>query len=177
MTTPVSGSSDTVTVFLGLGSNLGDREPNIRTAIVKLAAHPKIDLIKMASIFQTAPVGGPSAQPPYLNTAAGVRTTLTPVRLLDVVLEIESSLGRVRSQRWAPREIDIDILLCGDLIIADERLSLPHPRLHERGFVLEPLVEIAGDVVHPVLNLTIAQLARQRRAGEGPDSVVRILES
>ena len=163
--------------YLGLGANLGDRLHAMRAAIHALGAHSAINLdlaSDVASLYESDPIGGPPGQGPYLNSVVRVSTTLTPHELLDTVLSIEASLGRVRRQAWEARVIDIDLLLYDDLIVSDDGLSLPHPRLHERRFVLEPLAEIAGEVVHPVLKLPISELARRARA-EATDQRVTIL--
>ena len=168
---------DTATAYLGLGSNLGDRLAALRAAVFAVDSHPQIRVdveTGTASLYETAPVGGPSNQGPFFNSAMRVVTTLTPMELLHVVLSIEESLGRVRRQRWEARVIDIDLLLYEDHVTDDRAPSLPHPRLHKRRFVLEPLAEIACHVVHPVLKLTIADLARRCRAGEPAESVVLV---
>ena len=164
-------------VYLGLGSNLGDRLAAMRAAVRALDDHPRIRMDfedGLASLYETSPVGGPADQGAYLNSAIRVFATLAPRELLDVILSIERTLGRVRRQAWEARVIDIDLLLYDDLIVSDDGLSLPHPRLHERRFVLEPLAEIAGEVVHPVLKLPISELARRAR-NEATDQRVTIL--
>jgi 2-amino-4-hydroxy-6-hydroxymethyldihydropteridine diphosphokinase len=132
-------------IFVGLGSNIGDREKNIAAALAGLAAHPQIRLGAISSLYQTAPVGF-AAQPDFLNAVASLITTLPPEELLDVCLAVEHQLGRLRAERWGPRTIDIDLLLYHDVEYQSEKLILPHPRLRERCFVLVPLAEIAPDV-------------------------------
>ncbi|MDR3589844.1 MAG: 2-amino-4-hydroxy-6-hydroxymethyldihydropteridine diphosphokinase [Negativicutes bacterium] len=129
-------------IFLGLGSNLGDREKNIISAIDSLAAHPRIRLSRLSSLYETAPVGK-TDQPFFLNAVISLTTSLQPLELLDVCLEAERSLGRVRTERWGPRTIDIDLLIYDGVVCQSDRLTLPHPRLKERCFVLLPLSEIA----------------------------------
>ncbi|MGD2109043.1 MAG: 2-amino-4-hydroxy-6-hydroxymethyldihydropteridine diphosphokinase [Phycisphaerae bacterium] len=138
------------TAYLGLGSNLGDRLTTMRAAVTALGSHPKIELDAtrdVASLYESEPVGGPPDQGHYLNSAVRVKTSLTPHELLDVVQSVESSLGRTRGERWAARTIDIDILLYDNLTINDDRLTVPHPRLHERDFVCDPLGELSGEIV------------------------------
>jgi 2-amino-4-hydroxy-6-hydroxymethyldihydropteridine diphosphokinase len=143
-------------IVLGLGSNMGDRESNIVSALDGLAAHPRIRLNKTSSLYQTAPVGYLD-QPEFLNAVASLTTTLSPLELLDVCLAVEQRLGRVRTMRWGPRTIDIDLLVYHDVICHSARLTLPHPRLKERCFVLVPLAEIAPET--PVIDgLTARQL-------------------
>ena len=158
---------DTHTAYLALGSNLGDRLGAMCAAVHALSSHRSIelDLSKdVASLYESDPIGGPPGQGPYLNSVVRVSTTLTPHELLDTVLSIEASLGRTRRDHWEPRVIDIDILLYDDLVINDDHLTVPHPHLHERRFVLDPLAELAGDVVYRGLKLSISELARRARA-------------
>ncbi len=127
--------------FLSLGSNLGDRLDHLSKAITALANQPKIKVLKVSSVYQTKPVGGPE-QDDYLNAVAKIQTELSALELLDVTQSIENNEGRIREVRWGPRTLDIDVLTYDDLISADEKLTLPHPRISERAFVLVPFFEI-----------------------------------
>ncbi len=158
-----------VRAYVALGSTLGDRRLTIESALERLSSRPGIALAECSSVIETDPVGGP-AQPPYLNAVCAVDTTLAPRALLDALLEVEASLGRVRDVRNGPRTIDLDLLLYGDAVIDEPGLRVPHPRLAERSFVLVPLAEIAPGVRLPTLGSTAAELVTSLRAahpGEG----------
>jgi len=140
---------DTVRAYLGLGSNLGDRHGNLRKALEMLDAREGIDVAEASSFIETDPVGGPEGQPKFVNAAVAVDTTLSPRELLGACQEVERALGRERGPdevRWGPRTIDIDILLYGDKVIREPDLRIPHPRMHEREFVLVPLAQIAPEI-------------------------------
>lgn len=133
--------------YLGLGSNLGDRLEQLREAVRLLAATDGIEVVRSSRVFETEPVGPP--QPAYLNAAVEIRTTLEPRELLEAAQAVEHALGRVRAERWGPRTIDVDILTFDDRTVDEPDLEIPHPRMHERGFVLVPLGELDGDPMLP----------------------------
>ena len=143
---------------IALGSNEGDRHDYLRRALLALGEVPGVEVVRQSSVYETAPVGGPAGQGPYLNAVVSLLTTLDPLALLAHLLAIESRLGRVRSVRDGPRTIDLDLLLYGAVVLDSADLTLPHPRLHERLFVLEPLAEIAPGAFHPRLGKTAAEL-------------------
>jgi len=143
------------TVYLGLGTNIGDRKQNLVTALELISEHAVIELL--SSIYETEPVGY-KEQPLFLNAACHISTALSPEQLLKLAKEIESSLGRKKSFPNAPRPIDIDILLYDNIVIKQAQLTIPHPQLTMRAFVLIPLAEIAPEVLHPENNRTIKQL-------------------
>ncbi len=145
------------TAYIALGSNMGDKENNIKQAIKKLKDSPRIKVSKVSAFYETEPVGV-IEQDLFLNGAVQIETLLTPKELMTRLLEIEAELKRVRTIKWGPRTIDLDILLYDDYITATEDVVIPHPRMHERSFVLEPLNEIAPFVMHPVMNRRISQL-------------------
>lgn len=148
------------TVYIALGANLGDRERNLRNAYEYMGVSEDIHPLKISRFYETAPFGGPP-QPMFLNAALELQTSLTPHQLLEKLQHIELRMGRIRKEKWGPRIIDIDILLFGDRIVEDDQLKIPHPLMHERIFVLEPLVEIAPDMVHPILKKTILQIYQE----------------
>jgi 2-amino-4-hydroxy-6-hydroxymethyldihydropteridine diphosphokinase len=147
-------------VFIGLGSNLGDREALIRAALDELARLPQTTLVRASSLYDTEPVGD-TDQPNFLNAVAEIDTDLQARQLLWNLQLIEKRLGRVRTHRWGPRTIDLDLLLYGELAIEEPDLRVPHPELTRRSFVLVPLVELDPALVHPETGETLIQhLAR-----------------
>lgn len=152
------GNQNSVVVYIALGANLGDREANIASALADIASTRGITVWRVSSVMENPAVGGPADSPPFLNAAAELSTVMGAHSLLRRFLQIEKSLGRERREKWEPRPIDIDLLLYGNQIISTEELVVPHPLMHERRFVLQPLAEIAPEAVHPVLQMTIAGL-------------------
>ncbi len=144
------------TIYLLLGSNLGDRVLLMQTAAARIAARVG-ELTKASDLYETAPWGG-IEQPAFLNQVLEVRTELAPEEVLRLILEIEHEAGRVRYERWGARHLDVDILYFGTTVMDTPRLTIPHPRLHERRFTLVPLTQIAPDFRHPVLEKTNAEL-------------------
>ncbi len=142
--------------YLLLGTNLGDRKANLTNALNKIKNGVGA-ITEISKIYETN-AWGKTDQPDFFNQAILVQTELTPHDLLKVVLEIETEMGRIRHEKWEARTIDIDILLYNNAIINSPDLIIPHPHLQERNFVLIPLMEIAGEVIHPVLNLAIEEL-------------------
>lgn len=156
------------TVFVGIGSNLGNRIENCANAVRKISDFATVSAI--SSIYETEPVGNED-QPNFINCAVKIETDLSPYDLLLSLQSIEDILGRERIQKWGPRIIDLDILFYNDLVIESDELTVPHPMAHLRRFVLEPLSEIAPDLIHPTLKVSVSNLL------EGlydPKSVVKI---
>ncbi len=156
-----AAKSGTMRSYLALGSNLGDRVGHLVAAVEQLTRLPKAILVDRSALFETEPVGGPPGQDCYVNSAIAIETTLGPEELLESCLQIEHRLGRRRRAPNDARTIDIDMLLYGDLVCDTPTLILPHPRMHLRRFVLDPLVQIAGRERHPVTGVTIQQLLNQ----------------
>lgn len=157
----------TVTAFLGLGSNLGDRSGALRQARTALQGLAGVQVLGSSALYETEPVGGPIKQPCYYNAVVQIATELAPEPLLERCLAVETALGRERSVRWGPRTIDIDLLFHGSTLCQGEALVLPHPRLHLRSFVLTPLHDLAAEFVHPRLGKTVRQMLRDLPPGAG----------
>jgi 2-amino-4-hydroxy-6-hydroxymethyldihydropteridine diphosphokinase len=146
--------------YISIGSNLGDRLEYIREAIKMMKQSKDIEICKASSVYETEPKGYKD-QPHFLNMALELETALEPLNLLELLLNIESQMGRERYQRWGPRNIDLDLLLYDDIILNSDKLTLPHPRMHQRGFVLVPLAEIAPKLVHPLLKKSVERLLEE----------------
>ena len=142
--------------YIALGSNLGDKEKNLRRALL-LLTQQGVEVVRVSSFLSTEPYGV-TDQPQFLNAVACVRTSLTPLALLDVLLATELAMGRVRLRHWGERNIDLDLLLYEDVVLDTPRLRLPHPDMQNRDFVLLPLAAIAPELKHPTLQKTIWEL-------------------
>ena len=147
------------TAYVALGSNLGDREENLRNALKHLEENG-VRVVKVSTFIETEPYGV-TDQPGFVNAVCQVETELEPLELLRLLLKIELEMGRVRIRRWGERNIDLDLLLYEDACVVSEELTLPHPDMQNRDFVLLPLAEIAGEVVHPVFQKTIKELKEE----------------
>ena len=154
--------SEPVVVYLGLGSNMGNRRDNLDKGLQLLSQREQMG--QASSIYDTEPVGNP-AQPRFLNLVCQIYTRLAPMELLTLVKGIESKLGRTLGESNAPRPLDIDILFYGNQIVESPKLVIPHPRLAERDFVLVPLAEIAPELVHPISGKTINELLQGLKKG------------
>ncbi|RMG72966.1 MAG: 2-amino-4-hydroxy-6-hydroxymethyldihydropteridine diphosphokinase [Nitrospirae bacterium] len=148
-----------IDVYIGVGSNLGDRRNNCQSAVRQLK-HNGIEVIKVSPVYETEP-WGVKEQPPFLNLAIHCRTSLPPEELLRRLKDIEKQLGRESTYHWGPRTIDLDILFYGDRIVNQKELVIPHPHIAQRLFVLKPLSDIAPFLIHPVLNRTILELLQE----------------
>ena len=176
------------TAYIGLGSNLGDRQQHIKTALEKLGEAEQIELVRVSEVIETAPLAAQATagaaanspsrsasaergQPKYLNAVAEIKTTLSAEDLHKKIAAIEISLGRIRRIKWSPRTIDLDLLLYGEKIINRANLTIPHPQMHLRSFVLKGLCELNGNLVHPVLKKTVDELAARLN---GMDFVINV---
>lgn len=154
------------TAFLSLGSNLGDRLGNLKRAVEKIKEPSQIMVTKVSPVYETEPVGREN-QGWFLNLVLQVETSLEPFALLERLSSIEDQMGRKREKRWGSRNIDLDILLYDTRMVNSERLTIPHPRMHERRFVLVPLAQIAPKLLHPRLKKNIEELLVCCRDGSG----------
>jgi 2-amino-4-hydroxy-6-hydroxymethyldihydropteridine diphosphokinase len=151
------------TAYLSLGSNLGDRAANLRAALAQLDAAGR--LLAVSALYETQPVDVPN-QSWFLNCVAAIETEKTPRELLQLALQIEAAMGRLRMRNQGPRNIDIDLVLFGDRVVDEPGLKIPHPAMQQRRFVLEPLVEIAPEVRHPELGKTVRELLAALAGGQ-----------
>jgi len=147
------------TAYLSLGSNLGDRLQHLRKAIKKIEEVNKISIKKVSSVYESEPVGYKN-QRWFLNLVLEIQTSFDPFPLLEHLLAIEDKMGREREEKWGPRNIDIDLLLYDNRIVKSDRLSIPHPQMHQRRFVLIPLAQIAPQLFHPLLKKNVSQLLK-----------------
>ena len=152
----------TNTVILGLGSNLGNRETNIKYALERLQSYGS-EILSTSKIIETEPYGYED-QPDFLNCAAIIRTNKPPLELLDTCKRIETEVGRIKTVHWGPRVIDLDILFYNDIVMEHEKLVIPHPELHKRKFVLDSLIELCPDMLHPVLKTSIRNIYNEFKA-------------
>ncbi len=157
--------NDKARAFIGAGANLGEPVRRIRQAREELRRSPGIKFLGASSLYRTQPVG-PVEQPPFINAVFEIEPGIGPHDLLALLLDIEEKMGRVRKERWGPRVIDLDLLFYGDAVIDEKGLEAPHPRLHERRFVLAPLAEIAPGFVHPVIRKSVSELLAELPAGD-----------
>ncbi len=146
-----------MSIYISLGSNLGDREKYIARALVLLDSHRDVSVVQISSLYETQPVGK-ADQGWFLNAAARLETSLSPANLLDYMHQVENCLGRKRIERWGPRTIDLDLILYDRLELLSPELTVPHPRAHKRGFVLVPLLELNRDLRFPDGNLAVRML-------------------
>jgi 2-amino-4-hydroxy-6-hydroxymethyldihydropteridine diphosphokinase len=145
-------------VFIAMGSNLGDRHAHLRAAGEQLRTDPQFDALEFSPIYETDPVGGPPGQDRYLNAVVRAKCSAPPIETLYILRGIERRLGRSREQRWGARTIDLDLLLHGHSDLNTPELVIPHPRMHLRRFVLQPLADLAPDLVHPTTGRTVREL-------------------
>jgi len=151
--------------YIGFGSNVGDGIKNCRRALEAIGADPRNRLGPCSPFYRTEPVGKRD-QDWFINGVAAVETSMTPQEMLEFLLSVEDRMGRVRQEKWGPRIIDLDILFYGDMVLDENSLQIPHPRLRERRFVLIPLKDIAPDLIHPVFRRTISQLLSELKSEE-----------
>lgn len=148
------------TAYLLTGSNLGDRLSHLKQAVLHLTVHTAVEIDRISQVYETAP-WGKTDQQSFYNQALKIKTSLSAIELLDLVLDIEQRIGRKRKERWGPRCIDIDIIFYEDEISKTRQLELPHPRLQDRRFVLVPMVELTPNHLHPVFQKTVSELLEE----------------
>ena len=158
--------------LIAVGSNLGDRIDHLRAGIAAIAGLDGVEITAVSALYETAPVGGPEQQGPYLNAALRVVTTRDAADLLADLHRIEADRNRVRRIRWGPRTLDLDLLVHGNTVVDTTELHVPHPRQHERRFVLVPVCDVAPDVIHPVLNRRMSDLLADLDVIDGDLTVV-----
>ena len=161
----LSPSNSIRVVYIGFGSNIGDRLTHIQKALDTLSKTDGITLQRISSIYTTDPVGY-AEQAQFLNGVAAIQTSLSPFSLLHTLKDIETAIGRKHRLRWGPREIDLDILIYGDLCVQTDELVIPHPEMHLRGFVLVPLAQIAPDLMHPIFQESVQTLLNRLKDGK-----------
>jgi len=155
------------TALIALGSNLGDRLAHLRAGLAALAALPQTRITAVSGLYETAPVGGPDNQGAFLNAAVAVETALPAAQLLAALHAIEATRERERKVRWGPRTLDLDLLVHGDEVSDVAGLTLPHPRMHERRFVMVPVADVAPDLLHPVLGRAMTALLDELPVEDG----------
>lgn len=168
------------TAYLSLGSNLGNRFEMLQDAVRMLQEKPGLKVTQVSSVYETDPIGY-TEQATFLNIVVEIQSDLSAEKILLICLETEQILGRIREFRWGPRSIDLDILLYNDENIESEKLTVPHPRMHERGFVLVPLIELVPQGIHPVTGVSFREYAEGQKEGvhvwktiDGVDAFVRL---
>lgn len=154
-------NSIVATILIALGANLGDRGETVSQAIDELAADPAFSLLGRSNLLATKPVGGPGEQPDFINAASKYETNLSPEEVHQKLIEIEHQHGRIRALRWGARSLDLDLLLYDDVVLETPKLTLPHPRMSFRKFVMQPAAEVAAEMIHPQLGATMGQLWEQ----------------
>jgi len=157
--------TDTITAYIALGSNLGDKDGNIKSAVKLLSQNEDIEVVQLSDICETNPLDG-TDQPKFLNAVVRINTSLTPTELLKATSQIEDKLGRTREKKWTPRTIDLDILLYAEQIIETADLTIPPPQLHLRSFDLKGLYQLNPELVHPVIKKSVTQLAKRLNGGD-----------
>jgi len=161
----VAKGYEALLAYIGIGSNLGEKLENCLRAVEAIGSDARNCLVRCSRFYRTEPMGKKD-QAWFINGVAAVETAMGPRELLEFLLSVEKEMGRARKERWGPRIIDLDILFYGDRVLNEEGLQIPHPRLHERRFVLVPLKEIAPGLVHPVFHRTVSQILGELDAEE-----------